>query len=73
MIAWTFLSGERRETFRAAVEQDAAALARARGWALWKALLCLAEADPDDPTAADHHRVVGEVLTDHARSTAASV
>lgn len=38
-IAWTFLSGESREAFRAAIRLDAATWARARGWTLWKALI----------------------------------
>ncbi len=39
VIAWTMFEGESREAFRAAVDQDDAMWARARGWALWKALL----------------------------------
>lgn len=39
VIAWTFLDGQSRETFRSAVHADDGMWARARGWALWKALL----------------------------------
>jgi aminoglycoside phosphotransferase (APT) family kinase protein len=39
VIAWTFFSGESRRAFQESVDQDAGAWARARGWALWKALL----------------------------------
>ena len=39
VLAWTFLSGAGRRAFRDAVGQDDAAWARARGWALWKALI----------------------------------
>ena len=39
VLAWTFLSGTSRRAFRDAVGQDDAAWARARGWALWKALI----------------------------------
>jgi aminoglycoside phosphotransferase (APT) family kinase protein len=39
VIAYTFFTGTARETFRAAVQQDAGAWARARGWALWKAVV----------------------------------
>lgn len=42
-IAWTFLAGESRAAFRDAVGLDAATWARGRGWALWKALITLAE------------------------------
>jgi len=39
VIAWTMLAGESRAAFQDAVDQDDAMWARARGWALWKALL----------------------------------
>jgi aminoglycoside phosphotransferase (APT) family kinase protein len=41
-IAWTFFHGESRARFRADVPVEASAWARARGWALWKALRHLA-------------------------------
>ncbi|WP_333735183.1 aminoglycoside phosphotransferase family protein, partial [Streptomyces sp. IBSBF 3010] len=49
VIAWTMFDGESREAFRASVAQDPGTWARARGWALWKALLNLVldtDADP---------------------------
>jgi aminoglycoside phosphotransferase (APT) family kinase protein len=39
VIAWTMFSGESREAFRRTVSQDPGTWARARGWALWKALI----------------------------------
>ncbi|MGZ0147575.1 aminoglycoside phosphotransferase family protein [Kribbella sp. WER1] len=39
VIAYTFFSGSSRATFREAVAQDDEMWARARGWALWKALI----------------------------------
>ncbi|MFI5693648.1 aminoglycoside phosphotransferase family protein [Kribbella sp. NPDC051586] len=39
VIAYTFFSGTSRAAFREAVAQDSAMWARARGWALWKALI----------------------------------
>ena len=42
VIAWTFFDQE-RNTFRAAVDVDDDTWARARGWALWKALVTLPE------------------------------
>jgi aminoglycoside phosphotransferase (APT) family kinase protein len=66
VIAWTLLSGESRETFRAGVPVDGAAWARGRGWALWKALITLAEyLDTDPAKAAEARRVIDEVLADH--------
>lgn len=44
-IAWTFLSGESRSTFIAHMRADAGTWARARGWALWKALIIAAGLD----------------------------
>ncbi|WP_042402170.1 aminoglycoside phosphotransferase family protein [Streptacidiphilus carbonis] len=68
VIAWTFFAGADREAFRGAVGQDGAMWARARGWALWKALLVLSECiDTDQRQAAVQRRVVEEVLADHRR------
>ena len=39
VIAWTALTGASREAFRARTDVDQATWARARGWALWKALI----------------------------------
>ncbi|WP_327391814.1 aminoglycoside phosphotransferase family protein [Streptomyces sp. NBC_01186] len=66
VIAWTLFSGESREAFRAAVGQDGAMWARARGWGLWKALICLAEhLDTDAERTAEDRHVLDEILTDH--------
>ena len=66
-IAWTLLSGESRAAFRAGVEQDPGAWARARGWALWKALISIDPgAGPPEQVAA-HLHVVDEVLADADR------
>jgi aminoglycoside phosphotransferase (APT) family kinase protein len=61
VIAYTFFSGSSRSVFREAVGQDAGTWARARGWALWKALITLA-ADRDIEA---NHQVIAEVLADH--------
>jgi aminoglycoside phosphotransferase (APT) family kinase protein len=52
VVAWTFFSGASRAAFRAAVDRDDGTWARARGWALWKALIT------------DDLRVVEESLRD---------
>ena len=57
VIAYTFFSGASRAAFREAVDQDAGTWARARGWALWKALIT------------EDLRVVGNVLTDYLAQT----
>jgi len=43
VIAWTFLYGQSRAAFRARLPVDEGTWARGRGWALWKALVTLAE------------------------------
>ncbi|MEU4741737.1 aminoglycoside phosphotransferase family protein [Actinosynnema sp. NPDC023658] len=63
VIAYTMFSGESREAFRDALGLDAATWARARGWALWKALITLAQ-ETDERRAAEHRHVVEEVLAD---------
>ena len=67
VLAWTFLDGAARAAFRAEVGLDAASWARARGWALWKALVGAAEQGPGSAAGREQRRVVGEVLADHAR------
>jgi aminoglycoside phosphotransferase (APT) family kinase protein len=66
VITWTFLAGDARTAFRQAVDQDAGTWARARGWALWKALLTLEGCLDTDPELAAHNmRVIDDVLADH--------
>lgn len=62
VIAWTLFSGESRQVFRDSLPFDAGTWARGRGWALWKALITVA--DPKSPHAADARRVLAEVLAD---------
>ena len=69
-IAWTLLSGESREAFRTALSVDSATWARGRGWALWKALITLAEHLDTNPVAVSTaRRVIDHVVADHERST----
>lgn len=66
VIAWTMFSGDSRHAFRQAVDLDKSTWARARGWALWKALILLAQCvDTDDEQARVQQRVIDDVLTDH--------
>lgn len=65
-IAWTFLSGESRNAFVETLNLDGATWARARGWALWKALITLVEHIETDANKSKHARnVINEVLDDH--------
>jgi aminoglycoside phosphotransferase (APT) family kinase protein len=47
--AWTMFEGTSRQRFRSTVRADAGTWARARGWALWKALIDIPGRAPDDP------------------------
>ncbi|MGI8869512.1 MAG: aminoglycoside phosphotransferase family protein [Mycobacteriales bacterium] len=68
-ITWTFFTGPARESFRAAIDLDAATWDRGRGWTLWKALIGLAaQIDTEPDTAAESRRVLEAVLADHKRS-----
>ncbi|ASO21048.1 aminoglycoside phosphotransferase (APT) family kinase protein [Actinoalloteichus hoggarensis] len=70
VIAWTMFAGESRRAFRHMMDLDEGAWARARGWALWKALLTLANSIDTNPAlAAVNRHVIGEVLADHGRVT----
>ena len=57
VIAYGFFSGSSRAAFRDAVDQDPGTWARARGWALWKALIT------------EDFRVIDNVLTDYQAQT----
>lgn len=61
VIAWTFLSGRARARFRTEVAQDEGRWTRARGWALWKALISLTGSVADD---ADNLRIIADVIAD---------
>lgn len=57
VIAWTWFDAGTRGAFAAAVDLPPGAWRRARGWALWKALITLA-----DPTSAEVERVQRRAL-----------
>jgi aminoglycoside phosphotransferase (APT) family kinase protein len=65
VIAWTFFDGAGRARFVEDVGQDAGTWARARGWALWTALITMAAPDaaPRDVAAARRTlvRLLGDV------------
>jgi aminoglycoside phosphotransferase (APT) family kinase protein len=61
VIAWTFM-GTERERFRAWAGLDADTWARARGWALWKALVTLTE--PVGSQYAVQERALANLLAD---------
>lgn len=60
VIAWTLFTGAARSTFRDTVRQDRGQWARARGWALWKALIGLTGAEHDH----ENLRIISDVLAE---------
>lgn len=70
VVAWTFLSGQARHEFRQALPLAPDVWARARGWALWKALLAAAEPDEVAVVRRQGWRcgaldMIHDLLTDH--------
>jgi aminoglycoside phosphotransferase (APT) family kinase protein len=74
--AWTLFEGSSRQQFVDAIPHDEATWARARGWALWKALIAVDGHPPDDAartgtrfgwrwSAVD---VANQVIADHRAS-----
>jgi aminoglycoside phosphotransferase (APT) family kinase protein len=78
VMEWTFFTGDSAAVFHAALGLDDATWARGRGWALWKALLMVAEeldgrSDGEDAARRMGWRytprqIVDLVLADHARA-----
>ena len=66
VIAWTLFTGDSRTAFRAAVDLDPAMWARARGWALWKALISLFDMDVAPALTEVNLRIIEDVLADSA-------
>lgn len=63
VIAWTFLTVAERQVFRAAVDLPDDTWRRARGWALWKALVTITGRSSPDAGGVQR-RVLDEVLAD---------
>jgi aminoglycoside phosphotransferase (APT) family kinase protein len=65
-IAWTLFEGESRAVFRRALPLDDGVWARARGWALWKALIVWARLPGANPLdAASSVRIVDDLIAEH--------
>ncbi len=63
-IAWTLFTEGPRRAFRERVAFDDATWARARGWALWKALILLAWKSGPADAVADAERVLDAILNE---------
>ncbi len=65
VIAWTFFTGESRKAFRNMLKLDNATWARARGWALWKALIVCTKLSGTNPLHIEKSlEVIREVLAE---------
>lgn len=65
VIAWTFLDAASRAAFRSAIGLGEGDWARAKGWALWKALIvCAGLTDPNAYDAQHSPRILQEVMDD---------
>jgi aminoglycoside phosphotransferase (APT) family kinase protein len=66
VIAWTFLDSASRNIFRSAMGLDPATWERARGWAIWKALITLVRHRDTNPAEAKKAaQTIRSVLDDH--------
>ena len=70
VMAWTWFSGDSANEFRSRLDLDVDTWVRARGWALWKALLVLAGPDPAADAARGGWRfsaaeVINVILAEH--------
>ena len=62
VMAWTFFDGEERQIFRQAAGLSDDDWERARGWALWKALITVG--DPDDSQFDTQARALAQLTQD---------
>jgi aminoglycoside phosphotransferase (APT) family kinase protein len=63
-VAWTLFDGSARDVFRQRIARNEATWARARGWALWKALILIAWRRGPSDAVADAGRVLDAVLAE---------
>ncbi len=68
VIAWTFLQGASRQIFKERINLDDDTWARARGWALWKAMITLAAMeDTTTLQACLQLRIINDILDEHGK------
>ena len=61
-ICWTYFDGKARQVFRDVLRIDAGAWARGRAWALWKALITLADEQASPGRRAEEERTLRELM-----------
>jgi len=68
VIAWTFLHGESRQVFKELINLDEDAWARARGWALWKAMITVAAMqDKSSAQAQAQFAIINDILDEYRK------
>jgi aminoglycoside phosphotransferase (APT) family kinase protein len=65
VIAWTFFEGAARSAFRERLDLDQGAWQRARGWAIWKAMLIMSGRSKPQALERPPLDVLETVLTEH--------
>lgn len=66
VIAWTFLKGESRRIFQEMMNLEDGTWNRARGWALWKALVTVVSLkDKSGITAMEQLQIIHDVISEH--------
>ena len=68
VIAWTLFDGPSRDAFRRTIGADRSMWARARGWALWKALLQVTGSNDDD-VVSSARCVINDIVGSHCART----
>lgn len=70
VAAWTMFDGEARSAFCASLPFDAATWARAQGWALWKAVITVADKSADPYVTDVALRRINDLLANHLQNNA---
>jgi aminoglycoside phosphotransferase (APT) family kinase protein len=65
VIAWTFFERAARTAFRERLDLDLGTWQRARGWAIWKAMLIMSGRSKPQALERDPMDVLEAVLTEH--------
>lgn len=66
VLAWTFLTQKSGKVFRSSLDLDLDTWMRARGWALWKALITLEKLENKmSPEALEQKQIVTAIFTDY--------
>jgi aminoglycoside phosphotransferase (APT) family kinase protein len=65
VMAWTFFDAESRGIFLNETHADTSMIARARGWALWKALITIVNGDSNTEQLSWAKRTILQLMEDY--------